>query len=53
MRNRLFSPEYVKSLSEPEKWRVYEQVKQTLIERNADQNEYENIVGLAIEELGL
>ena len=48
---RLFSPEFVASLDDREKFIAYESVKRELRERNASQEEYDRVTDQAIEEL--
>lgn len=48
---RLFSPEFVASLDDREKFIAYEAVKRELRERNASQEEYDRVTDQAIEEL--
>ena len=48
---RLFDHEFVASLSDREKFIVYESIKRQLIEQGASQEEYDRVTNQAIEEL--
>nr|WP_311461877.1 hypothetical protein [uncultured Aggregatibacter sp.] len=50
---RLFDPEYVKTLSELERWEKYEEVKRNLKNSLTTAEEYERVTDMAIKELEL
>ena len=51
--SNLFDPEYVKTLSELERWEKYEEVKRNLRNSNAGVEEYDRVTDQAIKELEL
>lgn len=48
-----FPPDFVKGLSERERWLLYERVKKSLRERNVSFQEYDRITDIVIKELEL